>query len=75
MSGSVIGGDSLCRSVGRSVSRSGGSIGSGRNKLLVDLSFGHLVRCSFPPLVKSGTFLRMYVGLYVYVLLTDLNEK
>ena len=43
--------------------------------VLVDRSIGHLVRCSYFFLVYSGTFLRAYVGLYVGVLLTDLNKK
>ena len=43
--------------------------------VLVDRSIGHLVRCSYFFLVYSGTFLRTYVGLYVGVLLTDLNKK
>ena len=43
--------------------------------VLVDRSIGHLVRCSYFFLVGYGKFLRTYVGLYVGVLLTDLNEK
>ena len=43
--------------------------------MLVDWSIGHLVRDVAFFLVYSGMFLRIYVGLYVYVLLTDLNNR
>ena len=60
MIGSVIGGSSLCRSLGGSVGRSGSSIGSSRNKLLVDRSIGHLVRCSFFSLL---TLVRFFISM------------
>ena len=43
--------------------------------VIVDRSIGHLVRCSYFFRVSSGKFLHTYVGLYVGVLLTDLNKK
>ena len=43
--------------------------------VLVGRSIGHFVRCRYFFRVASGTFLRMYVGLYVGDLLTDLNEQ
>ena len=44
LSGSVNGDSIVCRSVGGSGSVSGSSISSGRNKLLVNRSIGHLVQ-------------------------------
>ena len=75
MNGSVSSGDSVCRSVSGSGSVSGRSIGRVRNNLLVDRSIGHLVRDVVFSLYSLVCLLRMYVGLYVYVLLNDLNEK